>query len=172
MDSNQDNLVSPSVPFQKRYLENLENFGDQEYLFVVIQTGGTEEGKKQAIQFAEQLNARLLKHPDLIQAVYYRISSEDLGDGALLFASPEEARKLTRIISYLAPYLDRWVRDGSLSGFFAMIAELLGGQGPETEVRKTEDGGRKTDDGRQGLRIWIRRCWGRPWDSWKIFWPG
>jgi len=140
MNSNQDNLVSPSVPFQKRYLENLENFGDQEYLFVVIQTGGTEEGKKQAIQFAEELNARLLKHPDLIQAVYYRISSEDLGDGALLFASPEEARTLSRIISYLAPYLDRWVQDGSLSGFFTMISELLSGQGSEGGGRKTEVG--------------------------------
>ena len=137
MNSNQDNLVSPSVPFQKRYLENLENYGDQEYLFVVIQTGGTEEGKEQAVQFAEQLNARLLKHPDLIQAVYYRISSEDLGDGALLFASPEEARTLSHMISYLAPYLDRWVRDGSLSGFFNMTSELLGGQMPENKGAKT-----------------------------------
>ncbi len=143
MNSNQDNLVSPSVPFQKRYLENLENFGDQEYLFVIIQTAGTEEGKKQATQFAEQLNARLLKHPDLIQAVYYRISSEDLGDGALLFASPEEARKLSHIISYLAPYLDRWVLDGSLSGFFTMISEILGGQ-------VSEDSGQRTEDGRAG----------------------
>ncbi len=151
MDSNQDNLVSPSVPFQKRYLENLENFGDQEYLFAVIQTGGTEEGKKQAIQFAEQLNARLLKHPDLIQSVYYRISSQDLGDGVLLFASPEEARNLSGIISYLAPYLDQWVRDGSLSGFFTMIAELLGGRVPEDGGRKTEGNGRRTDDGGAAL---------------------
>ncbi|MCF8129264.1 MAG: MMPL family transporter [Deltaproteobacteria bacterium] len=150
MNSNQDNLVSPSVPFQKRYLENLENFGDQEYLFVVIQTGGTEKGKKQAIRFAEQLNARLLKHPDLIQAVYYRISAEDLGDGALLFASPEEARTLSHVISYLAPYLDRWVRDGSLSGFFNMTSELLGGQVSEDGGQRTEGRGQRTEDGGQG----------------------
>ncbi len=148
LNSNQDSLVSPSVPFQKRYLEHLENFGDQEYIFVVIQTGGTEEGKKKATEFAESLNTRLAapalsKGPDLIQAVYYRISPADLGDGALLFASPEEARNLTYIISFLTPYLDRWVHDGSLAGFFSMVAELLGGQG-------TEDGGRKTEDGRHG----------------------
>jgi uncharacterized protein len=153
MNSNQDNLVSPSVPFQKRYLENLENFGDQEYLFVVIQTGGTEEGKKQAIQFAEQLNARLLKHPDLIQAIYFRISSEDLGDGALLFASPEEARTLSQAIGYLAPYLDRWVRDGSLSGFFTTISELMSGQGSEESGERTEVGGRKTEDGGQRTKL-------------------
>ncbi len=144
MDSNQDNLVSPSVPFQKRYLENLKNFGDQEYLFVVIQTGGTEKGKARAIQFAERLNDRLSEQPDLIQAVYFRISADDLGDGALLFASPEEARKLTAMITFLAPYVDRWFRDGSLAGLFNMMSELLSGEGPE-------DGGRKTEGGRPGM---------------------
>lgn len=139
LNSNQDSLVSPSVPFQKRYLEHLENFGDQEYLFAVIQTGGTEEGKKRATEFAERLNTLLQKQPDLIQAVYYRISPRDLGDGALLFASPEEALKLTRMISFLAPFVDQWVRDGSLVGFFSMVAELLGG-------RSTEDGGQGTVD--------------------------
>ncbi|MCD6294600.1 MAG: hypothetical protein J7M20_06690, partial [Deltaproteobacteria bacterium] len=138
LNSNQDSLVSPSVPFQKRYLEHLENFGDQEYLFAVIQTDGSEEEKKRAADFAERLNARLQKYPDLIQAVYYRISPADLGDGALLFASPDEALKLTRMIFFLAPSVDRWVRDGTLAGFFSMAAELLGG-------RRTEDGGQKTE---------------------------
>ena len=158
LNSNQDSLVSPSVPFQKRYLEHLENFGDQEYLFVVIQTGGTEEGKKKAILFAENLNARLgtltlSEGPDLIQAVYYRISPADLGNGALLFASPEEARKITHIISFLAPYLDRWVHDGTLSGLFNMISELLGGQGAEDGGQKTEDRRQGAEDRRQGAVI-------------------
>ena len=143
LNSNQDSLVSPSVPFQKRYLEHLENFGDQEYLFAVIQTDGSEEGKKRAAEFAERLNARLQKYPDLIRAVYYRISPADLGDGALLFASPDEALKLTRMISFLAPFVDQWVRDGTLAGFFSMAAELLGG-------RRTEDGGQRTEVGGQG----------------------
>ena len=116
LNSNQDSLVSPSVPFQKRYLEHLKNFGDQEYLFVVIQTGGTKEGKTRAAQFAERLNGRLQKYPDLVQAVYYRISPDDLGNGVLLFASPEEARMLTRTISFIAPYLDQWFQDGSSDG--------------------------------------------------------
>ena len=150
LNSNQDSLVSPSVPFQKRYLEHLENFGDQEYLFVVIQTGGTEEGKKRATEFAERLNTLLQKQPDLIQAVYYRISPQDLGDGALLFASPEEAQKLTRMISFLAPFVDRWVRDGSLAGFFSMVAELFGGEKAEDGGQRAEDRGLTTEDGKQG----------------------
>jgi len=126
LNSNQDKLVSPDVPFQKRYLAHLKNFGDQEYLYVVIKTGGTEAGKKKAIQFAEALNRRLAQHHELIQAVYYRISAEDLGRGALLYASPQEAEALSKTILFLAPFIDTWISDGSLSGFFEMVARLLG----------------------------------------------
>ncbi|MBC8176454.1 MAG: MMPL family transporter, partial [Deltaproteobacteria bacterium] len=128
LNSNQDNLVSPDLPFQKRYLAHLKNFGDQEYLYVVIKTGGTEAGKKKAIQFAEALNRRLAQHQDLIQAVYYRISAVDLGSGALLFASPQEAEALSKTILFLAPFIDTWISDGSLSGFLEMVARLLGGE--------------------------------------------
>ena len=128
LNSDQDKLVSPDVPFQKRYIEHLKNFGDQEYLYVVIKTGGTENGKKRAIQFAEALNRRFAQHQELIQAVYYRISAEDLGSGALLFASPQEAEALSKTILFLAPFIDTWISDGSLSGFLEMVARLLGGE--------------------------------------------
>jgi len=129
LNSDQDKLVSPDAPFQKRYLAHLKNFGDQEYLYVVIKTGGTEKGKKRAIQFAEDLNRRLRQHPHLIQAVYFRISPTDLGNGALLFASPQEAKALSGTVRFLTPFLDAWVRDGSLAGFIDTVAKLLGGEG-------------------------------------------
>ncbi|MBL7102625.1 MAG: RND transporter, partial [Desulfobacteraceae bacterium] len=69
LNSDQDRLVSSEVPFHKRYLAHIKNFGDQEYLYVVIKTGATEEGKKRAIEFAENLNGRLRQHQKLIQAV-------------------------------------------------------------------------------------------------------
>ncbi len=152
LNSNQDSLVSPSVPFQKRYLEHLKNFGDQEYLFVVIETGGTDAGKQRAVQFAESLNARLAQYPDLIQAVYYRISAKDLGNGALLFASPEEARSLSNMIIYLAPFAHRWFQDGSLAGFFNIVADLFEGRTTEGGGQKAEGGGRKGEDAGQGGR--------------------
>ncbi|MBL7225404.1 MAG: MMPL family transporter [Desulfobacteraceae bacterium] len=139
LNSDQDKLVSPDVPFQKRYIEHLKNFGDQEYLYVVIKTGGTEAGKKGAIQFAEVLNRRLGQHQDLIQAVYYRISAEDLGSGALLFASPQEAEALSKTILFLAPFIDTWIRDGSLSGFLEMVARLLGGPARHGEEGSAPD---------------------------------
>ncbi|MEJ2587867.1 MAG: MMPL family transporter [Deltaproteobacteria bacterium] len=129
LNSDQDKLVSPDTPFHKRYLKHLKNFGDQEYLYVVIKTGGTEEGKRRAIAFAEDLNRRLLKHPKLIQAIYFRMSPADLGNGALLFASPKEAEALSKTIRFLAPYMEAWSRNGSLAGFISSLAQVLGGEG-------------------------------------------
>jgi len=128
LNSDQDKLVSPDTPFHKRYLGHLNNFGDQEYLYVVIKTGGHENGKERTMAFAEALNRRLCQRPDLIQAVYFRISPADLGDGALLFASQQEARALSGTIRFLTPFLDAWIRDGSLAGFIDTVAKLLGGE--------------------------------------------
>jgi len=94
---------------------------------VVIKTGGTEEGKRRAIAFAEDLNRRLRQHPELIGAVYFRVSPADLGNGALLFVPVAEAVALSDTIRFLAPYLAAWSRDGSLAGFIDTVVQLLKG---------------------------------------------
>lgn len=133
LNSDQDRLVSPEVPFQKRYLSHLENFGDQEYLYVVIKTDGAREDKQTAIEFADSLNAHLQLHPDLIEAVYYRISLDDLGDAALLFASPEEASLLSDTVVFLAPHIRTWMKDGTLPGLFEQVSSVLAaGSGGKT----------------------------------------
>ena len=109
--------------------------------------------KKQAIQFAQQLNVRLAEHPTLIQAVYYRILARDLGDGALLFASPEEAKTFSGTLCFLAPFVDRWVRDGSLAGFFNTVAELLGGRGSEGGGQRSEDRRQRSEVGSRGAPL-------------------
>ena len=125
INSNQDNLVSSNLPFHKKYLSLIKNFGDQEYLYVVIKTGGTEEGKKEAIQFAEKLNSRLSVHPELISAVYYCLSETEIGDHALYFTSLNEAEKISAAITSLAPHIHQWFEDATLAGFFQLISELL-----------------------------------------------
>ena len=98
LNSDQDRLVSPDLPFQKQYLDHLENFGDQEYLYVVIKSPDeenvaeppgrgpvpepiSENGRKRAILFADSLAAKLAEHPEMIRKMYYRITADDLGDG-------------------------------------------------------------------------------------------
>jgi len=128
LDSDQNSLVSSDLAFHKRYLQHLQNFGDQEYFYVVIRTGGTEEGKQEAEQFAEQMARELRRHPQLIQTLYYKISAKDFGDGTLLFATPAEAKALSDMVVYLAPYLNAWMASGNLADFIDMIARLLAGE--------------------------------------------
>ena len=135
MDSDQDRLISPDLPYHKKYLEQLENFGDQEYLYVVIGAGGTEEGKKAASRFAESMARRLRDHPELIQAMYYRISAKDLGDGALLYAPLEDAGKISDAVRFLAPHARKWFQDGTLAGLFDRMSDLISdGEGGLSEV--------------------------------------
>ena len=142
LNSNEDDLVSPKVPYQKRYLEVLKNFGDQEYLYVVIQADASRAGMEKAEGFADSLARRLHEHPDQIQDVYYRMSALDLGPGALYFASPEQAKTLTDTVTSLAPSLNAWLQDGSLTGMLTRLNGLLGGgyesgKGMDPEVAGT-----------------------------------
>ena len=127
LNSNQDHLVSPEIPFHKRYLQNLENFGDQEYLFVVIETDGTDEGRTRAARFAKHLARRLRNHPDKIRAIYYQISPRELGDGALLFASMDQVRQIAEAVVSLAPSASAWAADPTLSNLLDQMAELFDG---------------------------------------------
>jgi len=125
LNSDQDRLVSPEAPFHKRYLAHIKNFGDQEYLYVVILTGETEDGMRRAEQFAEVLAGRLKKSPELIHAIYYRLSTNDLGPGALYYASLKELKTLTETITFLAPPIKAWLQDGSISDLLNSISNLL-----------------------------------------------
>lgn len=129
LDSDQDQLVSPDVPFQKRYLEHLQNFGDQEYLYTVIEVDDSPDGRARAQLFAEDLARRLRERPELIQAIYYRITVEDLGQGMLYYAPLQEAERLTAMAKLLGPMANEWLRDGRLARFIEQLASLLGRSG-------------------------------------------
>ncbi|MEJ2699688.1 MAG: MMPL family transporter [Desulfuromonadales bacterium] len=131
LNSNEDALVSPKVPYQKRYLDVLKNFGDQEYLYVVIQADASRAGMEKAEGFADSLARRLHEHPEQIRDVYYRISALDLGPGALFFASPEQVKTLSETVTSLAPSLHAWLEDGRLTGLLTRLNDLLvGGYDP------------------------------------------
>lgn len=129
LDSDQDKLVSPKVPYQQRYLEALENFGDQEYLYVVIEAEPTPDGRRRAETFAESLAARLRAHPEHVEALYYRMTADDLGPGALYYASLEEAAELGNMVSALGPQGNAWLQHGSLVELVERMAGLLAGSG-------------------------------------------
>ena len=138
LDSDQDKLVSPELPFQRRYLDNLQNFGDQEYLYTVIEVDEGPEGRALAQDFAEDLAERLRRRPELISAIYYRITTEDLGQELLYYAPLQEAERLAASARLLGPMADNWLRDGRLATFIEQLIALLSGTGDATAVMDGE----------------------------------
>ncbi|SMF41462.1 MMPL family transporter [Desulfovibrio gilichinskyi] len=128
LDSDQDNLISHNLPFQKRNLEQIKNFGDQEYMFVVIETGGTEQGKKQAALFATSLADKLQKKPNIIKEVHYAMSAKDMGPGVLMFASESELHDFVKLARNIGPLGHEWFNGPGLAKFLDMNAELLSGK--------------------------------------------
>ncbi|ABA89322.1 efflux pump, RND superfamily, putative [Syntrophotalea carbinolica DSM 2380] len=127
LDSDQDKLVSQDLPYQQRYLEVLRNFGDQEYLYVVVQADEGASGKRSAERFAEALATRLGAYPDQIQEIHYRITAQDLGPGALYFASLDEAQGLTDMVGAIGPLATDWLHSGKLPDLIERVSGLFGG---------------------------------------------
>ncbi len=127
LDSDQDKLVSQDLPYQQRYLEVLKNFGDQEYLYIVIQAQAGDTGKRSAERFAEALATRLKGFPEQIQEIHYRLAAQDLGPGALYYASLDEAKGLTEMVGTMGPLATDWLRSGKLPELVERVSGLLGG---------------------------------------------
>ncbi len=125
LDSNQDHLVSPDIPYQKRYLDALENFGDQEYLFVVIQAGQQPKAMEQAKLFADHLAGILSQRPDIIREVRYRIGEEAFKNKALYFAPLKTVQSVTNGIETMAPMVREYGKHPSLAVFFEEAGKLL-----------------------------------------------
>ncbi|WP_031482146.1 MMPL family transporter [Maridesulfovibrio frigidus] len=128
LDNDQDNLLSHELPFQKRNLAQIKNFGDQEYMFVVIETGGTESGKEQAALFASSLAGKLEDKKDVIHEVHYAMSAKDMGPGVLMFASEDEIREFVELSQNIAPLGREWFNGPGLATFLDMTAGLLSGK--------------------------------------------
>lgn len=125
MSGDQDRLVSPDLPYQKAHLEILRNFGDQEYLYIVVETGAGHDGRRLAEAFVDWLAGQLQCQDSLIQEVFYRVTPDDLGDAALQLAPSEDVAGLARVLDAVSPFVDAWVRDRALSNLMAQVSRLF-----------------------------------------------
>ncbi|PIR25467.1 MAG: hypothetical protein COX62_07890 [Deltaproteobacteria bacterium CG_4_10_14_0_2_um_filter_43_8] len=84
MNSDYDDLVSEDLPYHKRYKDFLKEFGDQEYLFVVVEKG---EDSKRAKAFIDAL-AKRLKNEATLEEVLWKIDQPKLKTSFPLYLSP------------------------------------------------------------------------------------
>ncbi|MDK2957233.1 MAG: uncharacterized protein PWQ57_2729 [Desulfovibrionales bacterium] len=125
LDSDQDKLVSPDLPYQRRYLDVLHNFGDQEYLYLVIRSDGGQDGEAKAVRMAESIAKRLRNEPSAIEDVHYKLSPADMGREVLLYADLPDVEAVAEALTFMAPAMSAWFRDGSLPGLLRQAAKLL-----------------------------------------------
>ncbi len=95
LNANLDDLVSEDLDYNKRYLEFLDEFGDEEYLYVVVDAGDDmPRGKK----FIRELAAKL-EEVDGLKQILWRIDNPVLEKNFLLYMLPEQLETLNEMLT-------------------------------------------------------------------------
>ncbi|HQC51454.1 MAG TPA: hypothetical protein PKW68_06625, partial [bacterium] len=81
LNANQDDLVSRDLDYSRRYLDFLDEFGDEEYLYVVVESEGNPERAK---RFISSLAGRLHGIDGLSQVIW-KIENPVLEKNFLLY---------------------------------------------------------------------------------------
>ncbi|MBI2343828.1 MAG: MMPL family transporter [Deltaproteobacteria bacterium] len=92
-NTDQDELVSETLPYHQRYKAYLRDFGDQEFLYILVERGGTPDTAR---QFVNNLTTRLTAIPE-IKEVVTRIDPTFLSRNALLHLGTKDLQQLTTL---------------------------------------------------------------------------
>ena len=117
LNANLDELVSEKLDYHRNYLEFLREFGDEEYLYVVVDA---EANLPRAKLFMESLGAKLKGKPDLEQVIW-KIENPALEKGFLLYLSSEELSTLGAMLTR-GPFAAKNI--ASWNGFAPMFGAL------------------------------------------------
>ena len=94
LNANLDELVSEKLEYHKRYLDYLEEFGDEEYLYVVVDAG---KDMPRAKDFIRSLVKRLDK-VDGLKDIIYQIDNPALEKNFLLYMTPDQLSALEAMV--------------------------------------------------------------------------
>jgi hopanoid biosynthesis associated RND transporter like protein HpnN len=121
LNANLDELVSEKLDYHKRYLDYLEEFGDEEYLYVVVDAG---EDMPRAKDFIRSLVKQLDKVEGL-RDIIYQIDNPALEKNFLLYMTPEQLTALRAMVG-LGPFavgnVSKW---RSFSPLFGALATRI-----------------------------------------------
>jgi len=121
LDADQDNLISEKLAYHKRYKDFLREFGDQEYLYLVIEANGDLSRAKAFVRAAAERLARL---PD-IREVTYKIDNPALEKSFLLLLTQDELKSLSDMVGGGAFSIQRFAALSGLEGLFNTINEEI-----------------------------------------------
>ena len=131
LDSDLDRLVSEKLDYHRQYINFLNDFGDQEYLYLVVETNGN---LKEAKEFTEHF-AKTLKKEDGIKNVVYKIGNSELENNFLMFLPEDDLRNLSSLVGGNDASLKSVAEAGNAEGIFRIVAGELVNPNPEDEQK-------------------------------------
>jgi uncharacterized protein len=122
--TDQNDLVSSDLEYSRRYLEFIHEFGDLEFLYVVVEVEGNPERAIAVTEAVVAEMAQLVKTGE-VEGYFHRIPPEAFGDGILLLGSKDDLRELSSAVVSSSGFLHRFEDVKSFSDLIALFAELL-----------------------------------------------
>lgn len=131
LNSNLDELVSEKLDYHKRYIEFLKEFGDEEYLYVVVDASDDLPSSK---KFMEALGTKIKNLPDIKQVIW-KIENQALERNFLLYLTPSQLSVLSKMTTqgpFSVKNIASW--DGFAPMFGALASRISGPVSPADEA--------------------------------------
>jgi len=123
LNADLDKLVSEDLDYHKRYMDFLKEFGDQEYLYVVVEI---ENDLPRAKSFLDDLAGRLNEIDD-IREIVYKIENPAMERGFMLYLLLEDLKSLKAMLTNGAFDVRKIAQWDSLVPFFKAVNGEIGG---------------------------------------------
>ncbi len=124
-DTDQDHLISDKLEYYQTYKKFLKEFGDWEYIYVVVKPKPTYQGRLQAKVFANRLASKLNQRPDLFLSVVHRIEFDSLNNNLLLLASDKEFEEFTNFFGENKNSLQDFLNIKKVSDWYGYVNSLF-----------------------------------------------
>lgn len=123
-DTNQDNLISKKQKYFQNYKEFLEEFGDWEYIYIVVKN----RNKTETLKYLKTLHEKLKNFPNsqkYFEEITYRFDLSQLKEKALLIAPQNEFKQLTRYISKHHNVFRQYTHIQSIQGWYDFLNTVI-----------------------------------------------
>lgn len=132
-DTNQDHLISPKQEYFKKYKDFLNEFGDWEYIYVVI---NAKSDPKKAKLFSDALTEKLLQHPELFKEIVNKLDLSDLKKNFILLAPKQGFDAFTRFIQNHAAQLRLFLSIANSEEYLKFANRILEATTPHANLEK------------------------------------
>lgn len=152
LHTDQDDLVSEDQEYHKRYKDYLREFGDLEYLYVVIEI---EDNLDEAKKFARSLAGRLEKLSD-IKEVTYQINNPVLEKSFLLYLTKPQLEGLKSFLSTGPTSVKNLAQWNGVDNILGGINNLMEKPDPESAQEEMRSGFRFLSELIDGLESTLK----------------